>query len=290
VIKADGLAAGKGVVVAEDPESAVEVARAMLAGRAFGAAGTRIVVEERLLGHEASFFALSDGVRCLDLAACQDYKRAEDGDRGPNTGGMGAYSPSAWLDESTRRSLLHGVARRTIEGLAAEGRPYRGVLFIGVMLTASGPRVLEYNVRFGDPETQVLLPRLDGDWLPLLLGAARGDLSGAQARWKEGSAVCVVLASRGYPGVHATGYAIEGVEQAEEVEGVEVFHAGTDRDGQGRLVGAGGRVLDVVAVGESLSQARERAYRAVARIRSDGLRHREDIAADALAGAQGRIT
>jgi phosphoribosylamine--glycine ligase len=283
VIKADGLAGGKGVVMAEDPESAVEVARAMLTGRAFGAAGARIVVEERLVGHEASFFVLSDGTHGLDLAVCQDYKRAEDGDRGPNTGGMGAYSPSPWLDESTRRSLLHGVARRTIEGLAAEGRPYRGVLFVGVMLTPSGPRVLEYNVRFGDPETQVLLPRLATDWLPLLLGAARGDLTGAEPRWKDEAAVCVVLAARGYPGAHATGDAIEGVEEAEQVEGVEVFHAGTERDGAGRVVGVGGRVLDVVALGGSLAQARERAYRAVARIRSDGLRHRDDIAADALA-------
>jgi phosphoribosylamine--glycine ligase len=286
VVKADGLAGGKGVVVAEDPESAVEVARAMLGGRAFGSAGARIVVEERLVGHEASFFVLSDGERCLDLAACQDYKRAEDGDRGPNTGGMGAYSPSAWLDESTRRSLLHGVARRTIEGLAGEGRPYRGVLFVGVMLTASGPRVLEYNVRFGDPETQVLLPRLDGDWLPLLLGAARGDLSDVEVRWKEEAAVCVVLASRGYPGTHATGYTIEGIDAAEEVNGVEVFHAGTEREGDGRLVGVGGRVLDVVARGGSLAQARERAYQGVARIRSAGLRHREDIAADALAASE----
>ncbi|HEX5044085.1 MAG TPA: phosphoribosylamine--glycine ligase [Candidatus Polarisedimenticolaceae bacterium] len=287
VVKADGLAGGKGVVVAEDPESAVEVARAMLGGRAFGSAGARIVVEERLVGHEASFFVLSDGVRCLDLAVCQDYKRAEDGDRGPNTGGMGAYSPSAWLDENTRRSLLHGVARRTIEGLAAEGRPYRGVLFVGVMLTASGPRVLEYNVRFGDPETQVLLPRLQTDWLPLLLGAARGDLSGAEVRWKEAAAVCVVLAARGYPGSHATGYGIEGIEEAERVEGVEVFHAGTERERGGRIVGVGGRVLDVVALGDSLAQARERAYRGVARIHSEGLRHREDIAADALAAAEG---
>jgi phosphoribosylamine--glycine ligase len=171
--------------------------------------------------------------------------------------------------------------------MAAEGRPYRGVLFVGVMLTASGPRVLEYNVRFGDPETQSLLPRLDGDWLPLLLGAARADLSGVEARWKDGAAVCVVLASRGYPGPHASGYAIDGVEEAERVEGVEVFHAGTDLDPQGRLVGTGGRVLDVVGVGESVAQARERAYRGVERIRSEGLRHRSDIAADALAEAGG---
>jgi phosphoribosylamine--glycine ligase len=288
VVKADGLAAGKGVVVAQDPESAVEVARDMLGGRAFGAAGARIVVEECLVGREVSFFVLSDGERGLDLAACQDYKRAEDGDRGPNTGGMGAYAPSAWLEEGVRRALVEGVARKTIEGLAAEGRPYRGVLFVGVMLTASGPQVLEYNVRFGDPETQVLLPRLAGDWLPLLLGAARGDLSGAQAHWKDAAAVCVVLASRGYPGRHATGYIIEGVEEAEREEGVEVFHAGTALDGAGRLVGAGGRVLDVVALGDGLAQARERAYRGVRRIHSEGLRHREDIAADALAGAQGR--
>jgi phosphoribosylamine--glycine ligase len=285
VVKADGLAAGKGVVLAEDPESAVELARAMLSGKAFGPAGARIVVEERLLGREASFFVLSDGERCLDLAACQDYKRAEDGDRGANTGGMGAYSPSAWLDEPTRRFLLDGVARKTVEGLAAEGRPFRGVLFVGVMLTAEGPRVLEYNVRFGDPETQALLPRLDGDWLPLLLGAAQGDLRGLAPAWRGEASVCLVLASRGYPGTHVSGYAIDGVEDAEAVAGVEVFHAGTELDARGRLVGMGGRVLDVVALGEGLQQARERAYAAAERIRSEGLRYRTDIAADALASA-----
>jgi phosphoribosylamine--glycine ligase len=282
VLKADGLAAGKGVVIAPDPETAVETAQAMLGGRAFGTAGARIVVEERLTGHEASFFVLTDGRRAIDLAACQDYKRSEDGDRGLNTGGMGAYSPSAWLDEATRRLLLERVAQPTLEGLAAEGRPYRGVLFIGVMLTHAGPRVLEYNVRFGDPEAQALLPRLDGDWLPLLLGAARGDLAGAAARFLPDASVCVVMAARGYPGPHATGYAIEGIEDAESVEGVQVFHAGTDLDSGGRLVGVGGRVLGVTATGPGLAEARHRAYRAAALVRSEGLRLRSDIGLDAV--------
>jgi phosphoribosylamine--glycine ligase len=285
VVKADGLAAGKGVVIAQDPAAAVETATHMLSGAAFGAAGGRIVVEELLKGREASFFVLSDGTTSLELASCQDYKRAEDDDRGPNTGGMGTYSPSVWLDDQTTRILRETVVAPTVRGLAAEGRPFRGVLFIGVMLTAAGPMVLEYNARFGDPETQVLIPRLDGDWLALLRACSRGELGKARLNWRKGAAVCVVMASAGYPGAYPKGLPIEGLDEAEKLTGVTVFHAGTERDAEGRVVTWGGRVLGVTAIGADLAAARDRAYEAVARIRFDGEHHRTDIAADAIARA-----
>ena len=282
VVKADGLAAGKGVVIADEPEAAVEAADAMLSGRAFGAAGSRIVVEERLLGREASFFVLTDGERVLELATCQDYKRLHDADTGPNTGGMGAYSPSAWLDEASRRFLHDEVALRTIRGLAAEGAPYRGVLYIGAMLTERGPRVLEYNVRFGDPETQVLIPRLRGDGLPLLLGCAEGDLGGLVPSWRDEVAVCVVLASKGYPSASSPPQPIEGLDRAAEVPGVLLFHAATELDAHGRVVTAGGRVLGVTALGADLAGARDRAYEAAACITWPGMQRRTDIATDAI--------
>jgi phosphoribosylamine--glycine ligase len=283
VVKADGLAAGKGVVIAHDAESAVGTAERMLSGSAFGAAGRRIVVEELLKGREASFFVLSDGITSCELASCQDYKRAEDGDRGPNTGGMGTYSPSVWLDDASLRALRETVIAPTVQGLAAEGRPFRGVLFIGVMLTDSGPRVLEYNARFGDPETQVLVPRLDGDWLALLGACARGELATAVPHWRSGATVCVVMASGGYPGAYGTGAPIEGLDDAGSLPDVMVFHAGTERDTSGRIVTSGGRVLGVTAIGRDLAAARERAYDAVSRIRWAGEHHRADIAADAVA-------
>ncbi len=281
VVKADGLAAGKGVVIADDRETAVRAAEGMLSGADFGDAGRRVVIEERLTGREASFFALCDGERFVELAPCQDYKRAEDGDRGPNTGGMGTYSPSAHLGDADRAMLRDAVIAPTLAGMAAEGRRFRGVLFVGVMLTASGPRVLEYNVRFGDPETQVLLPRLDGDWLPLLAAAAAGDLRGLAPRWIEGAAVCVVMASGGYPGAYAKGMPIAGLAEAEALASTFVFHAGTEDDGRGGFVTSGGRVLGVTATGADVAAARERAYAAVARIRWDGEHHRTDIALDA---------
>jgi phosphoribosylamine--glycine ligase len=282
VIKADGLAAGKGVIVAEDAEAAVSAARGMLQERWFGPGGARIVVEEMLRGREASFFVLADGSRFLELPSCQDYKRALDGDRGPNTGGMGAYSPSAYLDDDTRRRIVERIVEPTLAGLAAEGRPYRGALYVGVMLTAEGPRVLEYNARLGDPECQALVPRLRGDWLPLLRACAEGDLRGQEPRWSPEASVCVVMASGGYPGAYATGAAIEGVDRAEALPGVVVFHAGTAADAQGRLVTAGGRVLGVTAVAGTVEAAREQAYRAVDRIRWENEHHRTDIALDAV--------
>jgi phosphoribosylamine---glycine ligase len=283
VVKADGLAAGKGVVIAQDPESAVDAAQSMLSGRAFGEAGRRIVVEEMLRGRETSFFVLTDGTTHLELAPCQDYKRVGNGDSGPNTGGMGTYSPSAWLDEITRRKLRDSVVLPTVRGLAAEGRTFRGVIFIGIMLTEAGPKVLEYNARFGDPETQVLVPRLDGDWLDVLHACARGELAAADVRWREDAAVCVVMTAAGYPGAYAKGVPIEGLDDAERREDVMVFHAGTERDADGRVVTAGGRVLGVTATGRDLATARDRAYGAVERIRWNGEHHRTDIAADAIA-------
>ena len=286
VVKADGLAAGKGVVIAQDPASAVDTAKHMISDGAFGAAGRRIVVEELLQGREASFFVLADGTTSLELASCQDYKRAENADSGPNTGGMGTYSPSVWLDDATTRILRETVVRPTVRGLAAEGRPFRGVLFIGVMLTDAGPKVLEYNARFGDPETQVLVPRLEGDWLAVLRACSRGELAGVSLRWRDGAAVCVVMSSGGYPGAYAKGIPIEGLDDAERLADVMVFHAGTERDASGRLVTAGGRVLGVTAIGRDLAAARDRAYEAVACVRWTGEHHRLDIAADAIAKAE----
>ncbi len=280
VVKADGLAAGKGVILADDRETALAAADGMLSGRDFGDAGRRILVEEMLAGREASFFVLSDGERFVELATCQDYKRALDGDGGLNTGGMGTYSPSAWLDDDLRSTLIEQVVRPTIEGMAAEGMPYRGVLYAGVMLTAEGPKVLEFNARFGDPETQVLMPRLDGDWLDLLDRCARGDLGDAEPRWKSEAAVCVVMASGGYPGSYAKGHAIEGLERA-EASGAIVYHAGT-RQVDGAYVTAGGRVLGVTALGQDLESARNNAYSAVGEIRWTDEHHRNDIALDAV--------
>ena len=282
VIKADGLAAGKGVVIAHDTPTALDTAKHMLSGRAFGDAGRRIVVEELLSGREASFFVLADGTTSLELASCQDYKRAGDGDRGPNTGGMGTYSPSAWLDEETTRTLRETVVGPTVRGLSAEGRPFRGVLFIGVMLTDAGPKVLEYNARFGDPETQVLIPRLDGDWLAVLHACSRGELRDVTLNWRRDAAVCVVMASSGYPGAYAKGDRVEGLDDAEALADVMVFHAGTERDAAGSVVTAGGRVVGVTALGADLAAARDRAYEAVSLIRWKGEHHRHDIAADAI--------
>jgi phosphoribosylamine--glycine ligase len=280
VVKADGLAAGKGVILAGDRETAVTAAKGMLSGRDFGDAGRRVLVEEMLEGREASFFVLSDGKRFVELATCQDYKRALDGDAGLNTGGMGTYSPSAWLDNSTRRTLIEKVVRPTIDGMAAEGMPYRGVLYTGVMLTSNGPKVLEFNVRFGDPETQVLMPRLDGDWLDLLEAAARGRLGDVSPAWVNDAAVCVVMASGGYPGSYAKGRRISGLEQAEE-SGAIVFHAGT-RVEDGGYVTSGGRVLGVTALGGDLETARRNAYGAVDAISWTDEHHRHDIALDAV--------
>ena len=287
VVKADGLAAGKGVIIADGRDQAIEAAEGMLDGRMFGEAGSQILVEDLLRGREVSFFVISDGTDFCELATCQDYKRAADGDLGPNTGGMGTYSPSAFLDADTRRRIVDTIVAPTIEGLASEERPYRGVLYTGLMLTEDGPRVLEFNARFGDPETQVLMPRLDGDWLHVLHGCATGALGHQELRWREEAAVCVVMASDGYPGNSDAGHPIEGIDAAESLDSIVVFHAGTARDDRGRTITAGGRVLGVTALGASLAEARSRAYQGVSRIRWDGEHHRSDIAEDAVRGQGG---
>jgi len=282
VVKADGLAAGKGVLILEEAAPAVEAVEGMLGGRSFGDAGRRVVVEECLVGREASFFVLSVGNEFVELATCQDYKRALDGDGGLNTGGMGTYSPSVFLDADTRNEIVDTIVRPSIEGMAADERPYHGVLYIGVMLTDRGPKVLEYNARFGDPETQVLVPRLDGDWLDVLHACATGSLAGRTLNWKPEAAVCVAMTSGGYPGAYPKGLPIRGIDVADAMDDVVVYHAGTAMDDNGRLVTAGGRVLGVTALGENLAVARDRAYEAVRAIAWEGEHHRNDIAADAI--------
>ena len=253
----------------------------MLERRVFGDAGARVVVEEYLEGEEVSVFALTDGRTVCPLASAQDHKAVFDGDRGPNTGGMGAYSPAPALDPALSREVVRTVLEPTIRGMSAEGRPYRGVLFAGLMLTAAGPRVLEYNVRFGDPECQVLMLRLADDLLPLCQAVAEGRGLPPSVAWRPEAAVCVVLASGGYPGDHRTGLPIEGIERAEAHAGVTVFHAGTAwRDG--RLTTAGGRVLGVTALGADLRVAVADAYGAAGEIRFDGVHYRRDIGHRAL--------
>jgi phosphoribosylamine---glycine ligase len=264
VIKADGLAAGKGVTVAATVEEAVAALEQAFGG-AFGAAGNAVVVEECLDGEEASLFALVDGEHVLPFGTAQDHKRAGEGDTGPNTGGMGAYSPAPCMTPALTRRALEDIIRPTVAAMAAEGAPYRGVLYVGLMLTAAGPKLLEYNVRFGDPECQVLLPRLMTDLGQLLLGAADGALGYMDLRWYADHVLSVVMAANGYPGPYAKGSRIRGLKAAGEVEGVTIFHAGT-RIVDGRVFADGGRVLDVTARGASLAEARDRAYAAVDRI------------------------
>jgi phosphoribosylamine---glycine ligase len=275
VVKADGLAAGKGAVVCTTLAEADEAIAACMERREFGAAGATVVVEEFLRGEEASFFAISNGSDWVALAAAQDHKTIFDGDRGPNTGGMGAFTPVRSVDPSMHARVMRTIVEPTFAAIAREGAPYRGVLYVGLMLTDDGPKVIEYNVRFGDPECQAILAAMNVDLLPLLDAAARG----ARLPTITGSAqasVCVVMASGGYPGKYATGVPITGVGEASELGGVEVFHAGTAvRDG--RLVTAGGRVLGVTAVADDVASAIERAYRAVDRIRFEGMHFRRDI-------------
>ena len=284
VVKADGLAAGKGVSVCDDAPAAERALEEVMGARRFGAAGARVVVEERLAGREVSYYALCDGRHVVPLAAAQDHKRALDGDRGENTGGMGACSPAPGFPESVEKRVLEEIVHPTLNGMAAEGHPFQGVLFVGLMIDAEGaPRVIEFNVRFGDPETQALVLRMDCDLAPLLDAAARGRLDAVQAPgWRDAS-VCVVMASGGYPRAYETGKPIRGLEEAERDPAVVVFHAGTRRDGEGRFVTAGGRVLGVSARGASLAEAQRRAYAACDRIAFDGMQLRRDIAAQALA-------
>jgi len=281
VVKADGLAAGKGVVICDTKDEAIKAASEMLSGKMLGVAGARIVIEECLKGDELSFLVLSDGERVAPLVAAQDHKRAGDGDTGPNTGGMGAYSIPQLLDEQMGNWLLQHVARPVIDGMKAEGMEYKGILYCGLMMTARGPMVLEFNCRFGDPETQPIMMRLDSDLLEAIEASIEGRVSDGDFRWSQDASVCVVIASGGYPGTIEVGKKITGIDAGDKVEGVKVFHAGTSvRDGE--FYTAGGRVLGVTSRAATLQMAVDRAYEAVDKIKFDGAQYRKDIAARAL--------
>jgi phosphoribosylamine--glycine ligase len=276
VLKADGLAAGKGVVICDRLAEADAVVEMMMVERRFGAAGDRLVIEEHLRGTEASFFVLADGVNAVPLGSAQDHKRAYDRDEGPNTGGMGAFAPSPRMTADVGDAVMRTIVAPVLAGMVAEDQPYRGFLYVGLMLTAGGPRVVEFNVRLGDPEAQVVLPGIEGELLPLLEAAASGTLARATVRLSPRPRVGVVLASGGYPGSYTTGHPISGLDRAAAHEEVLVFHAGTaERDG--RLVTAGGRVLTVVAGGDTFPEAIDRAYAAAREISFEGLHMRTDI-------------
>ena len=278
VVKADGAAAGKGVTVAGSREEAEEAVRASFAGK-FGAAGERIVIEECLEGREASVFVVTDGQDILPFLPAQDYKRVYDGDEGSNTGGMGSYSPIMWMEPATYATILEDIIRPTIHQLALIGAPYTGLLFAGVMVTETGPKALEFNCRFGDPETQVLLPRLGTDLLELMIAAGEEDLAGREISWSAEKTVCVVLASEGYPETSSAGDEIGGLDQIPA--GVYVYHAATE-ERDGKFFTAGGRVLNIVGTGTSVIEARARAYAAVEAIHFPGMQYRTDIALEAM--------
>jgi phosphoribosylamine--glycine ligase len=281
VLKADGLAAGKGVVVAADAAEADRAVRAAMDDRQFGDAGARLVIEECLVGPEVSFFALCDGTRAIPITSAQDHKRIFDEDKGPNTGGMGAFAPSPLLDAGLQAQVMREIVEPVLRGMRAEGTEYRGFLYAGLMLTCAGPRVIEYNVRFGDPEAQVVLPLIGGEIVPLLAAAADGDLGSARITLRDRVSVGVVLAAAGYPGPVESGATISGLERAAMLPDVMVFHAGTAlRDGH--VVTAGGRVLTVVATDRDYSSAIERVYDAASRIHFDGMQYRRDIGRKAL--------
>jgi phosphoribosylamine---glycine ligase len=275
VVKADGLAAGKGVTIAQTRAEAEAAIEACFAG-AFGNAGSEVVIEEFLEGEEASFFALVDGAHALALATAQDHKRVGDGDTGPNTGGMGAYSPAPVMTPELVEHTMREIIEPTVAAMRKRGMPFKGVLFAGLMITPEGPKLIEYNARFGDPETQVLMLRLKSDLLPALLAAVDGVLDTFDLRWHDDAALTVVLAANGYPGPPEVGSEIKGLEAAAGVEGVEIFHAGTRRDGT-RLLAHGGRVLNVAARGRTVAEAQARAYAAAARIDWPGGFYRHDI-------------
>jgi phosphoribosylamine--glycine ligase len=281
VIKADGLAAGKGVLICETKEQAEQAIADLFSGDLLGSAEKTVVVEEHLIGEEVSFLVLSDGKHAVPLVPAQDHKRIGEGDTGPNTGGMGVYSTDAMLDAPMRAWILERVAQKTIDGMAAEETPFVGVLYCGLMMTAKGPMVLEFNARFGDPETQAILPRMESDLLETLEACVEGRLSDTALRWKPGASACVVAASRGYPGSYESGKVISGLDEAARVPGVEIFHAGTKlEDGQYRT--AGGRVLGVAATGDTLQEALGSAYEAMGRISFEGMVVRRDIGHRAL--------
>jgi phosphoribosylamine--glycine ligase len=283
VVKADGLAAGKGVAVARSREEAITALEDCLVAEKFGAAGKRVVVEEFLSGPEVSVLAFVDGETLLPMEPAQDYKRVFDGDEGPNTGGMGAYSPVPGVTAELCEQIIAEILKPTLRALVSEDIKYRGVLYAGLVLTKEGPRVLEFNVRFGDPESQALLPRLQGDLAETMLAVAEGRLSEASLQWSQAKCVTVVLASRGYPGSYPTGLEISGLDEAKQREDACVFHAGTKKDKE-KVLTAGGRVLNVTAWGQTFEEARARVYGAVKKIGFEGMHYRKDIALQAATG------
>ncbi len=281
VVKADGLAAGKGVTVARTVEEAKKAVEMMMVNKAFGSAGDRLVIEEFMEGEEASYLVFSDGENILPMPASQDHKAVYDGDRGPNTGGMGAYSPAPVVTGEMEERILNEIIHPLLRGMASEGRPYRGILYAGLMITEEGPKVVEFNVRFGDPECQPIIMRMKGDIIPVIEAAIDGRLDSAEMEWDDRAAVCVVMASKGYPGSYEKGKVITGLEEVKAMDDVFVFHAGTARKGE-RIVTSGGRVLGVTALGEGIGDAIKRAYDAVGRIHWDGVYFRKDIGRKAL--------
>jgi phosphoribosylamine--glycine ligase len=281
VIKADGLAAGKGVIIAQTRDEAVAAVTDMLSGNAFGAAGSRVVIEEFLKGEEASFLAFTDGERIIPLASAQDHKAVFDGDQGPNTGGMGAYSPAPVVTPAIHDKAMAEVMRRTVDGMKAEGRTYRGVLYAGLMIDGDSVKTLEFNARFGDPECQPLLMRMKSDIVPILMAVASGSLEGVEIEWHDKAAVCVVMAAEGYPADYRKGDLIGGLDAAAKVEDLVVFHVGTKAAGEG-VVTSGGRVLGVTALGGTVKEAIDRAYQGVKEITWPGVHYRKDIGAKAM--------
>jgi len=279
VVKADGLAAGKGVVMCASHDEAMHAARAIFSGELLGTAGVQLVLEEWMVGPEISFFALCDGVSAIPLACAQDHKRIGEGDTGPNTGGMGAYSTDELMDAATRTWMMEHVALPVVRGMRAEGNPFAGVLFIGLMMTPDGPRVLEFNTRFGDPETQTLMMRLESDVVDLFSAAIDGRVSELKLQWKPGAAACVVAASGGYPGKFTNGFVVRGLDAVRN--GVEVFHAGTALK-DGAIVTAGGRVLGLTAADVDLKGALKKIYAALQHIEFEGMVYRRDIGHRAL--------
>jgi phosphoribosylamine--glycine ligase len=276
VIKADGLAAGKGVVVAESISQALETLSSFMEAKTLGAAGDRVVIEECLSGKEMSAIAFTDGHSVVPMVAACDYKRVYDGDQGPNTGGMGSYSPPYFFDQKLDRMVVETIMEPTVRALRQEGRPYKGVLYGGLMITNNGPKVLEFNVRFGDPEAQVVLPRLKTDLVDIMLAVVDGGLERLKIEWSQDACVGVVMASAGYPGSYRTGFAISGLGELDKE--VLVFHAGTKIGPAGEIVTSGGRVLTVVATGKTLAEAREKVYHNISRLHFEGCHYRKDIA------------
>jgi phosphoribosylamine--glycine ligase len=282
VVKADGLASGKGAIVAADMAEAADTVEALMSEKKFGTAGAKVVMEEFLRGEEVSFLVFSDGTRALPMVSVQDHKRALDGDKGPNTGGMGTVSPSTHLSVEMHKQIMQEIILPTIKGLAAEGRKYQGVLYAGLMITDDGPKVLEFNARFGDPETQVIVARMKSDIVPILMGVARGDLSEVKVEWAKDPAVCVILAAKGYPDTPETGAEVRGLEGLSGEADIVVYHGATTQK-DGKLVTVGGRVLGVTALGQNLDAAVARAYEGVSKVSFDGMFFRRDIGKKALA-------